>query len=352
MKLFKLNNIKKLIIQYKFILFFSLIIFLIFFYLIFINNDINNNDMGRVNFYLGNLSKYDNIDINKYKPSPRDNLKVLGPGEFMKAGNTIGKTKLMKIKDIEDKTNDYNKSLIKLIQDNGYGNRRFYYCPGDINSDKDMLNILKDRINNNGVLIRSLNFNRHWGEYYNKPNDISFVDKTNKIVWRGTTTGSEDRKGNRFDLIKKWFNKNENVDVAFSDTCQGKDNYKKYVKDSKSIEELLKYKYILSIEGNDKDSGINWKMNSNSLVLMPKPTITSWMMETKLIPDKHYVLLKDDYSDLEEKYNWCNNNQQKCLEIIKNANTFMDQFKDKNNEEKIEKRVLEEYFKRLREYNI
>ena len=348
----ELSYFKKLIIQYKFILFFSLIIFLIFFYLIFINNDINNNDMGRVNFYLGNLSKYDNIDINKYKPSPRDNLKVLGPGVYMKSGNTIGKTKSMKIKDIEDKTNDYNKSLIKLIQDNGYENRRFYYSPGDINLDKDMLNILKDRINNNGVLIRSLNFNRHWEEYYNKPNDISFVDKTNKIVWRGTTTGSEDRKGNRFDLIKKWFNKNENVDVAFSDTCQGKDNYKKYVKDSKSIEELLKYKYILSIEGNDKDSGINWKMNSNSLVLMPKPTITSWMMETKLIPDKHYVLLKDDYSDLEEKYNWCNNNQQKCLEIIKNANTFMDQFKDKNNEEKIEKRVLEEYFKRLREYNI
>ena len=32
--------------------------------------------------------------------------------------------------------------------------------------------------------------------------------------------------------------------------------------------EFLKYKYILSVEGNDKDSGINWNLNSNSVVLM------------------------------------------------------------------------------------
>ena len=32
------------------------------------------------------------------------------------------------------------------------------------------------------------------------------------------------------------------------------------------LEELLAYKYILSVEGNDKDSGINWKLDSKSLV--------------------------------------------------------------------------------------
>lgn len=340
----RINNNR--LIHFLFVLCVIFAVCSIFLLLIFINND-KNIDMERVNFYLGNLSKYDNIDINKYK-SNQGNSKILKPGEYMKTGNTIGGTKLMKINDIEDKKNNYNEPFIKLLQDNGYEDRRFYYSPGDIYSEQDMLNIVKDRINNSGVLLKSLNFHRHWSEYYKKQKDISFDDKINKIIWRGTTTGEEYRKGNRFDLVKKWFNKNVNIDVAFNSICQGKDNYKKFVKDGKSIEELLKYKYILSIEGNDKDSGINWKMNSNSLILMPKPTVTSWMMETRLIPDKHYVLLKDDFSDLEEKYKWCNNNQQKCMEIIKNANSFMDQFKDKNSEEKIERKVLEEYFKRLR----
>ena len=58
----------------------------------------------------------------------------------------------------------------------------------------------------------------------------------------------------------------------------------------------------------------------------------------------HYVLLKDDFSDLYEKYIWCENNQDKCKEIIKNANTYMKQFKDEYMEEKLEIDVLNKYF--------
>ena len=61
-------------------------------------------------------------------------------------------------------------------------------------------------------------------------------------------------------------------------------------------------------------------------------------METTLIPNYHYVLLKDDFSDLEEKLLWCETNQSKCKEIIKNANTFMEQ---------LEIDVINRYFKIL-----
>ena len=50
----------------------------------------------------------------------------------------------------------------------------------------------------------------------------------------------------------------------------------------KSVEEILKYKYIISAPGNDKDSGLQWKLASNSIVLMPKPLTESWFMESKL----------------------------------------------------------------------
>ena len=90
-----------------------------------------------------------------------------------------------------------------------------------------------------------------------KKNELNFEEKIPKLFWRGATTGNEERIGNRFLLINKWFNKNKNIDVGFSIICQHKDHYEKYKKNKVSINEFLKYKYILSIEGNDKDSGIN-----------------------------------------------------------------------------------------------
>ena len=110
---------------------------------------------------------------------------------------------------------------------------------------------------------------------------------------------------------------------------------------------FLKYKYLLSVRGNDKDSGLQWKLNSNSVVLMTRPSITSWLMESTLIPDFHYVLLKDDFSDLKEKLDWCNNNQDKCKNIVMNANLFMKQFSDTKLEEKLEIEVINKYFKLL-----
>ena len=99
-----------------------------------------------------------------------------------------------------------------------------------------------------------------------------------------------------------------------------------YIKPNVSIEELLKYKYQISIPGNDKDSGLNWKLASNSVVLMAKPKIESWLMEGLLQPYVHYVPLKDDYSDLADILEWCKNNDGTCQNIVKNAKLFMKQF--------------------------
>jgi len=109
----------------------------------------------------------------------------------------------------------------------------------------------------------------------------------------------------------------------------------------------LNYKYLLSVEGNDKDSGLQWKLNSNSLVMMARPICTSWLMESTLIPDYHYILLKDDFSDLVEKIIWCNAHPNECKEIINHANQFMMQFANEKIEQFIENEVIKEYFKRV-----
>jgi len=271
----------------------------------------------------------------------------------------LGKNLIEKKIDIKTENfstiNDYNTTihpsnyanpLKELLIKTGNDKKKICCEFGDIENKKGPLNLVKNRCEDNedSVILRCLDTSRHWGNYYSRPEDIPFEKKQNKIFWRGTTTGQEHMKGNRFDLVKKWFNKNENIDVGFSFICQGKDNFKQYVSGSVSEIEFLKYKYILSIRGNDKDSGLQWKLNSNSVILMPKPTITTWLMETTLIPDFHYVLLKDDFSDLAEKLNWCNKNQDKCKNIIKNANTFMNQFADNKKEEQLEVDVINKYF--------
>jgi hypothetical protein len=257
-----------------------------------------------------------------------------------------------KFQNINDLQNNemYDMSLKNLLIKTENQQKSFKFLSGDISSKTDTLTLCKNRATDciDGVILRCLNFNRHWAHYYNKPKDIPFTEKKNIIFWRGTTTGQIDRKtGNRFNLITKWFNANKNIDIGFSFICQNKDAYKKYVKGSCDIPHFLAHKYILSIEGNDKDSGLQWKLNSNSVVLMTKPRITTWLMETTLQPNYHYVLLKDDFSDLEEKLNWCNNNQQKCVDIVKNANKFMSQFSNNDNELKLENDVINYYFKLL-----
>lgn len=271
-------------------------------------------------------------------------------GDIINNNYKVDLSNMITIKDLINKSDkkilyNYIIPFINLLYKTKNTNKKFSAFFGDISHKLNAEIIVKNRAsyNTKSVIIRCMQFNRHWGLYYKPPNDISFNSKINKIFWRGTTTGNISNKGNRFDLVSKWFN-STNIDVGFSSICQNKDNYKKYLKNSVVESEFLKYKYILSIEGNDKDSGLNWKLNSNSVVLMPSPKISSWLMETTLIPNYHYVLLKDDFSDLEEKLLWCNKNQNKCIEIVKNSSIYMKQFSNNKLEEYIEQKVINKYF--------
>lgn len=101
------------------------------------------------------------------------------------------------------------------------------------------------------------------------------------------------------------------------------------------------------VEGNDKASGLNWALASNSLVFMAKPTKFSWLMENTLIPNYHYILVKDDFSDLLEKVNWCNIHEGRGRQIMRNANEYMKQFMDLRNEEELQLEVLRQYFSKV-----
>jgi len=118
-----------------------------------------------------------------------------------------------------------------------------------------------------------------------------------------------------------------------------------FIANRMTISEHLDYKYILCLEGNDVASNLKWVMSSNSLAVMPKPVYETWFMEGSLIPDFHYVHIKDDYSDLEEKLNYYNTHTAEALKIVENAHKYINQFKNKKQEDLISLLVIKKYLK-------
>lgn len=297
-------------------------------------NKMNIRD--RINFYLGNC---DNPEITTNIDLP-----------VIKQGNNVYYiyNKTHKICNIIK--NNYLYPLDTLINECKIINKNIYILVGDIYIDYKIKAFAKTRpsYTNSHVLLKCLNKPRHW-TYFVHDDVLDFKKKLSKVVWRGSSTGADIDKNNhlvniheanRLVLVEKYFN-NEDVDIGFSRVLpEFHKEYGHLIKNSMSLEEMCRYKYIISVEGNDKDSGLNWKLRSKSVVLMPKPTITSWLMEETLIPNIHYIEIKNDFSDLIDKIQWCNDNQQICQEIVSNANDYMKQFEDTDQELEIEKHII------------
>lgn len=207
-------------------------------------------------------------------------------------------------------------------------------------NNQDLPALAKVRLINNpkGSILIPASYGRHWGNIpIAKKNNIKWNDKISECIWRGVSTGNT-----RINFCKLYSKK---YNVGITKFIHGAKTDPIIFKENISIDEFLKYKYIISIPGNDKDSGINWKLASKSVVLMAKPQIESWLMEGLLKPYIHYIPLKDDYSDLDEIITWCKNNDNKCQEIVINANNFMKQFEDFNVEKEIFNKIKNYYSK-------
>ena len=118
----------------------------------------------------------------------------------------------------------------------------------------------------------------------------------------------------------------------------------RWVKPFLTIGEHLKFKFILSLEGNDVATNLKWVMSSNSLAVMPSPTYETWFMEGRLIPNHHYVEIRSDYADLEERLNYYIDHPEESLRIIENAHRYVAQFQNRKLEDLISLLVLKKYF--------
>ncbi len=247
-------------------------------------------------------------------------------------------TKAKTIKEFKkEKKKTYFFDLYKYLT---YFNENFKisYLFGDIVDVPKEPSLLKSRPikgdNQNSVLL-NLDKVRH---FIFLDDNIKFEEKKDILVWRGKA-----HQEHRKFFLDKYYT-HPLCDVGQITKKQDKDMIK-WEKPKMSLKEHLNCKFILTIEGNDVASNLKWVMSSNSLAFMVKPTYETWFMEGTLIPNYHYVLLKDDYSDVEEKIKYYSEHTEEAKQIIANAHDYIEQFKNQEREDVISLKVLEKYFK-------
>ena len=208
---------------------------------------------------------------------------------------------------------------------------------GDVTTIPDAPTIVKSRPiggNNANSVLMKLNKVRH---FFFVKDTIPFEEKKNIILFRGDANG----KPGRIRFFEKWFG-HPMCDLL--DTAGHSVNPAQWKGKGMSVGEHLNYRYIMALEGVDVASNLKWVMSSNSIAVMPRPTYETWFMEGTLIPDYHYIEIKPDYSDLLERIEYYNTHIDEAKAIIKHANEYVEQFRNKRREDSISLMVLAKYF--------
>lgn len=212
---------------------------------------------------------------------------------------------------------------------------KFQIIAGDVTKTLKYPTFVKSRPiaeNNNNNILLNLNKVRHFNFI---KDEIEYDQKKDLLIGR-LAVYQEHRK--RFYQLHY-----ENPLCDLGDVARNAEP--KWKKEKISITEHLNYKFILALEGNDVATNLKWIMSSNSIAVMPTPKYETWFMEGTLIPDYHYIQIKEDYSNLTDKLEEILNNPEKAKQIIANAHRYIKQFQNQKIENIISVSVMEKYFK-------
>ena len=147
-----------------------------------------------------------------------------------------------------------------------------------------------------------------YNEYRSIHEGIPFKTKKPEIVYGSNPRGNKYIFTNRRDIEvspREYF---------YSDKVSKTNvHYPKWIKRN----DMIRYKYILDIDGNASTwDATAWKLNSGSVILKTDSCWNQWFFN-KYKAWEHYVPVKDDMSDLEEKYKWCEDHQAECEQMIR-----------------------------------
>jgi len=176
--------------------------------------------------------------------------------------------------------------------------------------------------------------------------NIKFNEKKSKLVYAGKNYGSKYNFFSRKDIqiSQREYFKSIKDKISINDNLYVPEHFI-------GINEMITYKYILDIDGNASTwDATAWKLNSNSVIFKTKSIWKQWFFEDykEWI---HYIPINEDFTDIQEKINWCENNQEKCIEITKNCRKLFKKIYSYSNVEKITKKTIEVILNEIKKEN-
>lgn len=171
--------------------------------------------------------------------------------------------------------------------------------------------------------------------------NMMWKDKKPILIFRGATTGYIQRylvkecnkmKSSRYDILKQWANQpwadfGFNKILPRTKTEKAWKTHGKHImallKPKMTMEQLLHYRFILCIEGNDVSTSFGWVLASNSVPIHPYPFIYEVWYFNGLKPYVHFIPCKLDGSDLDKQMTWAINHDDVCRKIAQNGRDHM-----------------------------
>ena len=163
---------------------------------------------------------------------------------------------------------------------------------------------------------------------------VPFEQKKPVLFFRGEIDG----KPHRIKFFEMWA---DNPLFDLGDTTRK--NRSRWFAPMVSLTDHFDYQFILTLEGNDLASALQWVMASNCVAVMPRPTVEGWLMHSRLQPGKHYIEIKPDFSDAEEKIRYYTEHPEEAKAIAEESTRWARQFLNGKRESIIHYLVVERF---------
>ncbi|PJE27685.1 Glycosyl transferase family 90 [Pseudooceanicola antarcticus] len=251
------------------------------------------------------------------------------------AGRALPSTRLGDMK-MEKRQEFYFLDLMRHAKGFGW-DMRLDWRFGDVTEVPEVPALLKSRPigeDNANSVVMPLDYLRH----FKFPDDpVPLAEKRPLAVFRGRL-GSVQAQPARYAAVMQ-LHDHPRHDVGQVNTREDLPPAKGWM----TIPDQLRYRYILAPEGNDVATSLKWIMNSNSIAVTPPLEYETWFMEGRLVPGEHFIGVKPDYSDLDEKIDWAESHPEEAARINRNAKAWCAQFHDRQTENLVAALVLQKY---------
>ena len=166
------------------------------------------------------------------------------------------------------------------------------------------------------------------------------AERPDVLVWRGLPPrrGADHARAHSRDRLVERLHAASWADIAFAPG--GAPRPARLVRDAVAEAERFASKATLLLEGPGFVTDLCAAMASGCVVLMPRPTVDSWLCESRLVPHVHYVPVAEDFGDLRQRYATLLAHPALGQRIADGASAFIAQFLDPGRETRLWRAVL------------